>query len=160
MSNERVGQTSTKNVTKTTFILTDRSCLGSFCFPASPAPCCIRRPELKGRQARPWRRRTRLLGSPMINSKSGLSQVEPNLNKTRNSKIPVTKSNHAPQVSWADIVRKESIHKNDTTTSRPQDSYCPFGVNKIIFLFSFFMPDLACYWKVWVRAFYCPKMSL
>ena len=28
------------------------------------------------------------------------------------------------------------------------------------FLFSFFMPDLACYQKVWVRDFYCPKMSL
>ena len=30
----------------------------------------------------------------------------------------------------------------------------------IFFLFSFFMPDLACYQKVWVRALYCPKMSL
>ena len=28
------------------------------------------------------------------------------------------------------------------------------------FLFSFFMPYLACYQKVWVKAFYCPKMSL
>ena len=28
------------------------------------------------------------------------------------------------------------------------------------FLFSFFMPGLACYQKVWMRAFYCPKMSL
>ena len=30
----------------------------------------------------------------------------------------------------------------------------------IFFLFSFFMPDLACYWKVWLRAFYCLKTSL
>merc|ERR1711966_344449 len=26
--------------------------------------------------------------------------------------------------------------------------------------FFMFMPDLACYQKVWSRAFYCPKMSL
>ena len=25
---------------------------------------------------------------------------------------------------------------------------------------AFVMPDLACYQKVWLRAFYCPKMSL
>ena len=30
----------------------------------------------------------------------------------------------------------------------------------IFFPFSFFMPDLACHQKVWVRALYCPKMSL
>ena len=29
-----------------------------------------------------------------------------------------------------------------------------------IFLFSFFVPYLACYWKAWVRALYCPKTSL
>ena len=33
------------------------------------------------------------------------------------------------------------------------------GSTNNFFLFSFFMPDLACYQKVWVRAFYCPKMS-
>ena len=64
-----------------------------------------------------------LLGSPMINSKSGPSQVEPNPNKTQNNKIPVTKSNHAPQVTWADIARKESIRKKDTTNARPQYSH-------------------------------------
>ena len=26
--------------------------------------------------------------------------------------------------------------------------------------YHFFISDLACYWKVWVRALYCPKMSL
>ena len=30
----------------------------------------------------------------------------------------------------------------------------------IFFLFSFFMPGLACYQKVWVSDFYCPKVSL
>ena len=39
-------------------------------------------------------------------------------------------------------------------------TYCLFGVDKIIFLFSCFMPDMSCHWKVWVRDFYCPKMSL
>ena len=39
------------------------------------------------------------------------------------------------------------------------EEYCLFGVN-LFFLFSFFMPDLACYQKVRVGAFYCPKMSL
>ena len=34
-----------------------------------------------------------VLGSPIINSKSGPSQVEPNPNKTRNDKIPITKPN-------------------------------------------------------------------
>ena len=34
------------------------------------------------------------------------------------------------------------------------------GSTNNFFLFSFFMPDLACCWKVWVRAFYSPKMSL
>ena len=28
------------------------------------------------------------------------------------------------------------------------------------FYFHFYMPGLACYQKVWVRALYCPKMSL
>ena len=33
---------------------------------------------------------------------------------------------------------------------------------QLILFFSIlmFMPDLACYQKVWVKAFYCPKMSL
>ena len=34
------------------------------------------------------------------------------------------------------------------------------GSTNIFFLFSFFMPDVACYQKAWVRDFYCPKMSL
>ena len=63
----------------------------------------------------------RLLGSSIINSKIGPSQVEPNPNKTQNNKIHVAKSNHAPQATWANIARKESIHKNDTTKARPQD---------------------------------------
>ena len=57
----------------------------------------------------------KMLGSPIINSKSGPSQVEPNPNKTQNDKIPITKPNHVPQVTWADIARKESMRKNYTT---------------------------------------------
>ena len=63
-----------------------------------------------------------VLGSPITNSKSGTSQVEPNHNKTQNIKLPITKPNHVSQVTWADIARKEPIRKNDTTIARPQDS--------------------------------------
>ena len=31
---------------------------------------------------------------------------------------------------------------------------------QLFFSIFIFMPDLACYQKVWVRDFYCPKMSL
>ena len=34
------------------------------------------------------------------------------------------------------------------------------GSTNFFFYFLFFMPDLACYQKVWVRAFYCQTMSL
>ena len=84
-----------------------------------------------------------VLGFSMMNSKSGPSQVEPKSNKTRNNKIPVTKSNHVSQVYWADIARTVCL-----------------GSRNIFFSISFFMPCLACYWKVRVRDFYCPKMSL
>ena len=73
--------------------------------------------NLSDRRCRP------LLGSPTINSKSGPSQVEPNPNRTQNYKIPITKPNHIPQVTWTDIARKEPIQKNDTTIARPQDSH-------------------------------------
>ena len=39
-------------------------------------------------------------------------------------------------------------------------AYCLFGVKKYIFSFFVFMPDLAYYWKVWVKSFFCSKMSL
>ena len=71
-----------------------------------------------------------VLGSPMINSNSGPSQVEQNPNKTRINKIPITKPNHTPQVTWADISRKESIHKNDTANVRPQDSHGLRGLSQ------------------------------
>ena len=71
-----------------------------------------------------------MLGSPITDSKSGTSQVEPNHNKTRNTKIPITKPNHAPQVTWADIAREEPIRKNDTTTARPQDSSGWRGISR------------------------------
>ena len=80
-------------------------------------------PKIERSRARTSNRRRSVLGSPIINSKSGPSQVEPNPNKTRNNKIPITKPNHVPQVTWADIARKESIHKNDTTNARPQYSH-------------------------------------
>ena len=71
-----------------------------------------------------------VLGSPITNSKSGTSQVEPNPNKTRNNKIPITKPNHVPQVTLSDIARKEPIRKNDTTIARPQDSSGWRGVSR------------------------------
>ena len=87
-------------------------------------------PTVERSRARASNRRRRVLGSPIINSKSGPSQVEPNPNKTRNNKIPITKPNHVPQVTWADIARKESIRKNDTTKARPQDSYGWRGISR------------------------------
>ena len=81
-------------------------------------------------QSRTSNRRRIVLESPMINSKPRPSQAEPDPNKTRNSKIPVTKSNHVPQVSWADIVRKKSIRKNNTTNARPQDSHGSYGLSR------------------------------
>ena len=39
------------------------------------------------------------------------------------------------------------------------DMYCLFRVNYFFSIF-IFMPDLKWYWRVWVRAFYRPKMSL
>ena len=63
---------------------------------------------------------TGVLGSPMLNSKSESSQVEPNPNKTRNKKIPVTKSKFIwlvwpiPKIrhpsSWVDRIRLFIAH--------------------------------------------------
>ena len=72
----------------------------------------------------------KVLGSPITNSESGTSQVEPNPNKTRNNRIPITKPNYVPQVTWSDIARKEPIRKNDTTIARPHDSSGWRGVSR------------------------------
>ena len=54
------------------------------------------------------------------------------------------------------VWKAKAVHK-----AKIQDwnLYCLFGVN-IFFSILIFMPDLACCWKVWERALYCPKMSL
>ena len=58
-------------------------------------------------------------------------------------------------------IRGGSSILNLASFERTIFAYCPFALNKIIILlFSFFVPDFACYLKVWVRDFYCPKMSL
>ena len=47
--------------------------------------------------------------------------------------------------------------RQDQTTAL----YCLFGGKKYMFyFFHILLPDLAGYWKVRVRDFYCPKMSL
>ena len=42
---------------------------------------------------------------------------------------------------------------------RNSSTVCLRWTKLFFLLFSFFMPDLAWCWKVWVIAFYCPKMS-
>ena len=42
--------------------------------------------------------------------------------------------------------------------SHPNSTVCLGSTN--VFSIFIFMPDLACYRKVWIGAFYCPKTSL
>ena len=76
------------------------------------------RPNSTIRRSKTPNCRRSVLGSPILKSESGRSHVEPNHDKTKISKIPVTNANH---VSWADMVRRNNTQLEDTTKPKPQD---------------------------------------
>ena len=58
------------------------------------------------------------------------------------------------------IIKIVMFNSQESHQGRPQVSTVCLGWTNFFCLFSFFMPDLACYWKVWARAVYRPKRSL